>query len=224
MSAEQYLYSMGRISGVPADLLERQIAALLEAFQLTGFHNQRMTGYSKGMLQKVNLIQSLLGTPELLLLDEPLSGLDLPAQHTLISLLQQLKHSGTALVFSVHETPCVEALDAGVHVLQAGRTLMIADAEKLRDKPSSYIVSTVLTQQAHTTLTEMTGYISSQDVHPYYTGEKYIEWRVDTAWTDEFLQQLLNSGGSVLSLERRNGTSGLEQWMDPKQNGEGDAG
>ena len=68
MSAEEYLYSMGRISGMSAAQLEKKIVHLLEAFQLTPFRKQAMTGYSKGMLQKVNLIQSLLGEPELLLL------------------------------------------------------------------------------------------------------------------------------------------------------------
>ncbi len=223
MSAEEYLYNMGRISGMTAELLQNKIVQLLEAFQLTPFRKQAMTGYSKGMLQKVNLIQSLLGEPELLLLDEPLSGLDLPAQHTLIELLKEMKHSGTALVFSVHEPLCVEALDAGVHVLQAGRTLMLTDAGKLRDKPSSYILSTALSQQAHTAMTELTGYISSQYVLHCYTGEECMEWEVEIAWTDEFLRHILDLGGSVLSLEQRSGKSGLEQWMDPKQSGEATA-
>lgn len=135
LPAEQYLRHMGRISGIPPAPLERQITELLEAFHLQPFRKEPVVSFSKGMLQKVNLIQSLLGEPQLLLLDEPLSGLDLPAQYTLIDRLQELKRKGTALVLSVHEPLCVEALEAGVHVLQAGRTVMVTSADKLRGSP-----------------------------------------------------------------------------------------
>lgn len=223
LPAEQYLRHMGRLSGVPPAELERQITELLEAFHLQPFRKQPVISYSKGMLQKVNLIQSLLGEPELLLLDEPLSGLDLPAQHILIDRLQELKRKGTALVFSVHEPLCVEALEAGVHVLQAGRTHMITSADKLREKSSSCLVCTPLEDNEQQIITGMPGFIAAQSVHTTLAGN-CTEWTVDTAYADDFLRYILQHGGSVISVEHRSGRNRLEEWMDPKRSGEENTG
>lgn len=215
-SAEQYLRSMGRIGGMPEAGLKERITALLEAFHLEQFRTYPMTSYSKGMLQKVNLIQSLLPKPELLLLDEPMSGLDLPAQHTLIELLQELKQGGTAMVFSVHEPLCVETLADGVHVLQAGQTVMkVSETADLQDKPSTYIMCTAIAPQQKSALAEMPGVICIEAVRDEY-GMECSGLTVEREWTDQCLRYVLDAGGSVISVERRRGLSGLMQWMDPK--------
>ncbi|WP_342561335.1 ATP-binding cassette domain-containing protein [Paenibacillus sp. FSL R7-0345] len=223
LPAEQYLRHMGRISGIPPAQLERQLTRLLEAFHLQPFRKQPVTGFSKGMLQKMNLIQSLLGEPELLLLDEPLSGLDLPAQHTLISILQELKQKGTALVFSVHEPLCIEALEAEVHVLQAGRTQLITNADKLRDKSSSRLVCAALEDQEEKFIAGLPGFLTAQAVHTARAG-KCTEWTVETTYADEFLRYILQHDGSVISVEHHSGRNLLVEWMDPKRSGEEGAG
>ncbi|MEK5446381.1 ATP-binding cassette domain-containing protein [Paenibacillus sp. FSL R7-0331] len=223
LPAEQYLRYMGQISGIPDAQLERQITGLLEAFQLQPFRKEPVISFSKGMLQKVNLIQSLLGEPQLLLLDEPLSGLDLPAQHTLIDCLQELKRKGTALVLSVHEPLCVEALEAGVHVLQAGRTLMVTSADKLRGTLTSCLLCTELAQHEQQLITGMPGYIAVRSVQTAMIG-RCTEWTVETAFADTFLLHILQRGGSVISVEHGRSRNLLEEWMDPKQSVEENAG
>ncbi|MHA6529080.1 ATP-binding cassette domain-containing protein [Paenibacillus sp. BAC0078] len=217
-SAEQYLLSMGRLCGLPSSEVKVRMTALLQAFHLTEFRSQSMSGFSKGMLQKVNLIQSLLTRPQLLLLDEPLSGLDLPAQHTLINLLLELKRNGTALVFSVHEPQMVEALADSVHVLQAGRTVKtIQGRENLRMTPATYIVYKGVSDEGSVAISCLPGIISIQS-GINHAAEECTGVTVSTSASDECLRLILGAGGSVVSVEPRGGSSvgGLEQWMDPK--------
>lgn len=217
-TAEQYLHNMGRLGGLSSAEVNERMTALLQAFHLTEFRSQSMTGFSKGMLQKVNLIQSLLTRPQLLLLDEPLSGLDLPAQHTLISLLLEMKRSGTALVFSVHEPQMVEALADSVHVLQAGRIVKtIHGPENLRMTPATYIVYKGVSGDVSAVISDLPGFISMQSNLNHAAGE-CTGVTVSAAASDQCLRLILGAGGSVVSVEPRGGSSvgGLEQWMDPK--------
>lgn len=221
---EQYLTSMGRIGGLPQEELGPRITKLLEVFHLEPFRFSPMAGFSKGMLQKVNLIQSLLQGPELLLLDEPLSGLDIPAQHSLIELLLEQKQSGTTLIFSVHETLTVEALADSVLVLQAGKTVMkIANKEGLLTKPSTYITCSNLPQEQQSLFTAMPGYISAGAVECHEYGPACTGLTVESSCTDQWLRCVLDAGASVISVEPRSSLSGLREWMDPKDLKEGTA-
>lgn len=211
LSPDQYLHSMGRIAGVSTQELK-----LLEAFHLEAFRGEPMAGFSKGMLQKVNLIQSLVTQPELLLLDEPMSGLDLPSQHTLIEILREQKKRGAAILFSAHEPLSVEALADHVHVLQAGSTVMrINGQENLMTEPHTYIVCTGFAPFDEKTMTLLPGYISSETVQGP-PGKWALGIKVANGTTDSCLLELLRAGRSVLSVETRNGLGALEQWMDPK--------
>ncbi|UQZ37214.1 hypothetical protein C2I18_28950 [Paenibacillus sp. PK3_47] len=216
----QYLRSMGEIGGMASNLLEQRVTELLEAFQLSPYRDTSMYNFSKGMLQKVNLIQSLIRKPQLLLLDEPMSGLDLPSQQTLLEILLELKQGGTAMVFSVHEPLCVEALADSVHVLQHGRTVMkITDRGKLRDKPSTYIVFTSGRWDTDE-ITAMPGFISLEECIDD-SGAKCTGLSVESASSDVYLRYLLDTGSSIISVEPSSGLNRLRQWMDPVKAREG---
>jgi ABC-type multidrug transport system ATPase subunit len=101
-TSTEYLLHMGRIRGIPREKLLLQIAELHERFRLAA-GPARMSEFSKGMVQKVNLMQALLGEPDLLLLDEPLSGLDDRSQRELLVLLEEKKRDGMAIVAATHE-------------------------------------------------------------------------------------------------------------------------
>ena len=93
-SAIEYLELVGRLRELPAALLARKINALLELFGLTHAANQDMGAYSKGMKQKVMIIAALLHDPDVLILDEPDSGLDVTATLVLRHLVIALARSG----------------------------------------------------------------------------------------------------------------------------------
>ncbi|MFC3746444.1 ATP-binding cassette domain-containing protein [Paenibacillus sp. GCM10012306] len=213
---EQYLRSMGKIRGLSAGEIEVRMAELLELFQLVPFQGQPMINFSKGMLQKINLIQSLLVEPELLLLDEPMSGLDLSAQNTLVQLLRERKKKGTAVIFSVHEPQWVEALADQLHILQAGRTVRTWQGmDELSARPSTYIVFKHLQEEELLDWREQPGFLSMQAVTEL-PDQPCLGLCVDAAVSDNFLRLVLERGGSIVSVELRDGWADLVQWMNPK--------
>lgn len=115
----EYLWDMGRIRGIRPEVLRERIRELSELLYLDTAIDQKLPLLSKGTLQKVNLIQALLPGPGgLLLLDEPLSGLDIPAQEGIVSLLGQWKDEGTSIVTACHEPLLIERLADQVIVLK----------------------------------------------------------------------------------------------------------
>ncbi|WP_238651540.1 ABC transporter ATP-binding protein [Paenibacillus piscarius] len=217
LAAEEYLHAMGRIAGLPEREARSRVSSLLQRFGLDAFRSRPMEGYSKGMLQKVNLIQSVLIRPQLLLLDEPMSGLDLPAQDTLIALLQELKQEGTALIFSVHEPQIIEALGDEVIVLQEGQVIRtIRGPEHLRSAPAMNIICTGLPEAAQQAVKSLSGVYEMQPV-PERSGTACIGLTADQKMSDICLQQILSAGGSVVEVKPLGGLSDLAEWMDPKK-------
>jgi 2-iminobutanoate/2-iminopropanoate deaminase len=109
-TAEEYLFHMGRIAGISTLELNRRITTLLHLFDMVEGGQRRMATYSKGMLQKTNIMQALLNSPTLLILDEPLSGLDDHSVQEIIRILVDLKKEGVTLLFAVHERLLIEAI------------------------------------------------------------------------------------------------------------------
>ncbi|TVT11942.1 ABC transporter ATP-binding protein [Amycolatopsis bartoniae] len=119
MSALAYLRHLGRISGVP-DASERA-EALLERLALEGGPHTAIRRLSKGNAQKVALAQALLADPELLVLDEPWSGLDPDAHHVLGELIEEARDRGAGVVFTAHDEKVARATATQVFRLRDGR-------------------------------------------------------------------------------------------------------
>jgi ABC-2 type transport system ATP-binding protein len=132
LSGREHLDLIGRLRRMPASLLTRKITAMLELFGLTGAADQPISGYSKGMKQKVLLIAALLHDPELLILDEPESGLDLTAGLVLRHLISILASRGKAILYSSHVLDYVERICADVVVLHRGRIVAEGPVSQLR--------------------------------------------------------------------------------------------
>jgi ABC-2 type transport system ATP-binding protein len=132
LSAREHLDLIGRLRRLPAHLLTRKIAPLLDLFGLTSAADQPISGYSKGMKQKVLLIAALLHDPDLLILDEPESGLDLTAGLVLRHLIPILAARGKTILYSSHVLDHVERLCAEVVVLHHGRIVAEGPVSQLR--------------------------------------------------------------------------------------------
>ncbi|MGU3473307.1 ATP-binding cassette domain-containing protein [Paenibacillus sp. D51F] len=120
LSSSEYLRYMGRIAGMDKHVLTDKILELHRLFQLDPDSSSYLLHYSKGMLQKVNLMQASLQKPDLLLLDEPLSGLDAVSQAHLLEALQKINRQGTAVVAAVHDSLLIEALGGTMLQLNKG--------------------------------------------------------------------------------------------------------
>ncbi|MFG1820157.1 ATP-binding cassette domain-containing protein [Kribbella sp. NPDC049174] len=121
LSASAYLRHMGRIRGLSAHAARQRSDELLDRLALTGGADTPMRKLSKGNAQKVALAQALLEPPQLLVLDEPWSGLDATAHGTLSELLTESAASGAAVAFSEHSDQVVRSTATRVCELRDGR-------------------------------------------------------------------------------------------------------
>ena len=120
-SAIEYLELVGRLRELSPSHLGKKIGALLELFGLTHAANQDIGSYSKGMKQRVMLIAALLHDPDVLILDEPDSGLDVTTTLVLRQLLTALAKRGKAVLYSSHVLEFVEKTCDRVLVIHQGR-------------------------------------------------------------------------------------------------------
>ena len=125
LSGREYLELVGRLRELPVALLEKKIMSLLELFGILSAADQPISGYSKGMKQKILISAALLHDPDLLILDEPESGLDVTAVLVLRSLITELARRGKAILYSSHIMESVERVCSRVMVLHRG--VVVAD-------------------------------------------------------------------------------------------------
>jgi len=132
LSGREQLELVGRLRRLPSDWRSRKIASLLELFGLAGAADQSISGYSKGMRQKILLVSALLHDPDVLILDEPESGLDLAASLVLRHLLPILAARGKMILYSSHVLDYVERLCPEVVVLHRGNIVAEGPVTQLR--------------------------------------------------------------------------------------------
>jgi ABC-2 type transport system ATP-binding protein len=146
LTGREYLQLAGRLRGMEKSLLERKIEAMLELFGLAEFRDTQMSSYSKGMRQKVLLSAALLHDPEVLILDEPFSGLDVTAALVFRSLLQALANEGKMILYSSHVLEVVEKVCSEVVILHRGRVLAYDSVARLRELRASTSLEDVFSQ------------------------------------------------------------------------------
>jgi ABC-2 type transport system ATP-binding protein len=120
-TVESALDSLGELSGVPAETRRARIPELLERFDLLRDRNKKVKQLSGGMTQKLGLIQALLHEPRLLVLDEPLEGLDPPSRNLLKDVIRERQRAGTTVLFSSHVLSDVEDVADRVGILVRGK-------------------------------------------------------------------------------------------------------
>src|SRR5216684_2955141 len=133
LSGLEYLVMVGQLRALAAKHTAERIDRLLMLFALHGDRHAAISAYSKGMRQKVLLIAALLHNPDLILLDEPFSGLDVGTGLVLRSLIQELAARGKVILFSSHELETVERVSSRVVILHHGRVVADDSIENLRN-------------------------------------------------------------------------------------------
>lgn len=124
ISAISYLTHMGRIRGLSAAVARTRGNHLLERLSLVGGRDASLRTLSKGNAQKVALAQALLVQPDLLVLDEPWSGLDASAHRVLAEFIDEVAAQGGAVVFTDHREAISETHASGVYVISDGRVIL----------------------------------------------------------------------------------------------------
>ncbi len=129
-TVDSALDTLGELSGVPAGVRAKRIPELLERFGLLAHRTKKIKELSGGMTQKLGLIQALLHEPKLLVLDEPLEGLDPPSRKLLKDVIRERRRAGTTVLFSSHILSDVEDVADRIGILDRGR---LATSGSLRE-------------------------------------------------------------------------------------------
>ena len=133
LSAREQLRLLGRLRELPPASMEKKMNALLELFGMADAAEQSISAYSKGMKQKVLIIAALLHDPDLLIFDEPDSGLDVTTTSLVLRhLVHTLAARGKAVLYSSHILEVVEKLCTRVIVLHRGRIVAAGHGAQLR--------------------------------------------------------------------------------------------
>lgn len=135
LTGAEYLDFVADMYGLDPATRRDRIQQFLAGFELAGHENSLISGYSQGMKQKVALISALVHRPRLLVLDEPLNGLDPRSARVTKDLLRNLAgHEGVAVLFSTHVLEIAQAICDRVVILHRGRVLAEGTVAALRDR------------------------------------------------------------------------------------------
>ena len=133
-SARKVLSFYAALQNIPKERISDQVDVLLRKVGLWDVRDQRVGGFSKGMNQRLGLAQSLLHDPDLLIWDEPHSGLDPEGRRLVLDLLEEKKKEGKTILFSTHVLGEIEKVCDHVAILNQGKILQADRIENLKGK------------------------------------------------------------------------------------------
>ncbi len=134
LTATEYLDFIADVRGLSFQEKKERIKRFLDALDLEGKEGDLIASYSQGMKQKVAIMAALLHRPKVLLLDEPLNGLDPKSARVVKELIHELTKDEVSTIFSTHVLEIAEAVCDRITILQNGLVLAEGTAQELREK------------------------------------------------------------------------------------------
>ncbi len=132
-TGEQFLMGMLRLHGWQASDAKKRVSELMSWFQLTAAATKRVGGYSKGMRQKLRIAQSFAHRPEIMFLDEPMTGLDASSRVLVSDIIRDLGEKGVAIVVSSHILHEVEMLTKEMVLIHQGQLRARGNVYEIRE-------------------------------------------------------------------------------------------
>ncbi|WP_132995918.1 ABC transporter ATP-binding protein [Sporanaerobacter acetigenes] len=134
LTGREYLTFIGELYGLDIDVADKKAEKLMELFSLKDVYNSRISSYSKGMRQKVVIISSLLNNPDILFLDEPLSGMDANSVMVFKEVLAELASKGKTIFYSSHIMEVVEKISSRIVLINDGQVVADGSFDELKEK------------------------------------------------------------------------------------------
>lgn len=134
MKLGEHLVLLAELQGVPANEARRRASEWCNRLQLSEWFDKKVEELSKGMQQKAQFIASILHDPELLILDEPFSGLDPANAVVLKDVLLELKKAGKTILFSTHRMDTVERLCDAICLVNRGKSVLEGDLRSIKSR------------------------------------------------------------------------------------------
>ena len=133
LTAYEFLKMIGELYGLPKARIETRIESVVQQFELTGFLHQLTESYSHGMKQRTVIAAALLHEPRLLVVDEPMVGLDPKSARTVKDTLKELSRTqGVTVFMSTHTLSVAEEVCDRVGILKKGRLVALGTLEEMR--------------------------------------------------------------------------------------------
>jgi len=133
MTGLEWVTALLRLNGGTESEAAEQARRALETVDLSDAANKKIGAYSKGMRQRIKLAQALAHEPELLILDEPLSGMDPIARRRTIKLIREWGRSGRSVIVSSHILHEIESMTSNILLINQGRILAEGDVHQIRE-------------------------------------------------------------------------------------------
>jgi len=148
LTGPEYLRLCGRLRGIPEAPLQMKINEFLRIFGLDADYHAPLSAFSKGMRQKILLSAALLHNPQIVVLDEPVSGLDVSTAVVLRTVVESLAKDGRIIFYSSHELDTVERISTRVIILSQGKIVADDSASRLRELTQEASLEGVFSQLA----------------------------------------------------------------------------
>jgi ABC-2 type transport system ATP-binding protein len=149
LTGQEFLELCGRLHDVEEETLQSRIRDILETFNLSSDRVARLDTYSKGMRQKILIAAALLHDPDLILLDEPLSGLDVNAAIMIKDLIAALASSGKTILYSSHVLDVVEKVCDRVLIIDKGSLIASGSLDELKASTGQATLEDVFRRLTH---------------------------------------------------------------------------
>ncbi len=216
LTAGETLRFFGRLLGLEGKSAEEKAGKYLETVGLSYAADTRVGKFSRGMRQRLGLAQALLNGPDLLLLDEPLSGLDPVGRAQIRDVILEQAATGKTVFFSSHVLPDVEAICSRVGIICEGRLRESGTIEEMLSKSleTVEIVVSGLSEAAAASLSEDVDAVrKTQNMHVLST--------TDSGKAQEILKRIIAEGAAVESVSPRRET--LEDYFMRRMGSGGEA-
>lgn len=138
LSGREYLELVGQLRGLEQSWLEKKIDEYLRLFSLHSSRHIAIAAYSKGMRQRILIAAALLHNPDVLIFDEPLSGLDVTSALIFRHMVQQLSNAGKAIFYCSHVLEVVEKVCSHVLILRKGQVVEYGSMEEVREREAMH--------------------------------------------------------------------------------------
>jgi ABC-2 type transport system ATP-binding protein len=130
---EQLIY-LARLKGLSGPEAKKRIRGYMEKFEITEWWNKKVNELSKGMQQKVQFVSTIVHEPELIILDEPFSGLDPINTRVIKNEIKQLNKEGTTIIFSTHRMEQVEELCQQILLINDGKKILEGEVTSIKNR------------------------------------------------------------------------------------------
>jgi ABC-2 type transport system ATP-binding protein len=134
LTAREYLTFIGELYGLDYEKVDEKAKKLMKLFGIENVYDARISSFSKGMRQKVLIISSLLHNPDILFLDEPLSGLDANSVMVVKEIMSELANQGKTIFYSSHIMDVVERISSRIVLINNGQVVADGTFEELKEE------------------------------------------------------------------------------------------